>query len=45
MERFEQVEILDDEDLMSAAFAFNAKTGQDDNSTYCNHSCSDSCCC
>lgn len=43
--RFEVVRPLDDEDLMSFAFAFNAKTDVNDNSTNCMQSCSDSCCC
>lgn len=45
MKDFEQVEILDDEDLMSSAFAFDSKTKDDDRSTKCMHSCTDTCCC
>jgi hypothetical protein len=44
-ENFEIVVSLDDEDLMSTAFAYGSKTDRDDNSTNCMHSCSDTCCC
>ena len=45
MEKVERVDLLDDEDLMSAAFAFGSKTDDNDKSTNCMHSCTDSCCC
>lgn len=42
MEKFERVDLLDDEDLMSAAFG--SKTDDNDKSTNYMHSCTDSCC-
>lgn len=45
MADFERVEMLDDEDLMASAFAYGAKTDDNDKSTNCMHSCTDTCCC
>ena len=45
MADFERVEMLDDEDLMASAFAYGAKTDDNDKSTKCMHSCTDTCCC